>query len=110
MSSTLVTVAKDVKIQVDFNPRKVGSYRLIGYANRRIKAEDFRNDKKDAGEIGAGHTITAIYEITPPGSDQQNEVKSKYKKTDNNKDENKYSDLIDSDELLTIFLLSLIHI
>ena len=104
MSSTLVTVAKDVKIQVDFNPRKVGSYRLIGYANRRMKAEDFRNDKKDAGEIGAGHTITAIYEITPPGSDDQNEVKSKYKKTDNNKAENKYSDLIDSEELLTVFL------
>ena len=104
MSSTLVTVAKDVKIQVDFNPRKVGSYRLIGYANRRMKAEDFRNDKKDAGEIGAGHTITAIYEITPPGSDDQNEVKSKYKKTENNKAENKYSDLIDSEELLTVFL------
>tara|TARA_B100000579_G_scaffold108655_1_gene86599 strand:- start:447 stop:2699 length:2253 start_codon:yes stop_codon:yes gene_type:complete len=104
MSSTLVTVAKDVKIQVDFNPRKVGSYRLIGYANRRMKAEDFRNDKKDAGEIGAGHTITAIYEITPPGSDDQNEVKSKYKKTDNHKAENKYSDLIDSEELLTVFL------
>ena len=69
-----------------------------------MKAEDFRNDKNDAGEIGAGHTITAIYEITPPGSDEQNEVKSKYKKTDNNKDENKYSDLIDSDELLTVFL------
>lgn len=104
MSSTLVTVAKDVKIQVDFNPRKVGSYRLIGYANRRMKAEDFRNDKKDAGEIGAGHTITAIYEITPPGSDDQNEVKSKYKKPDNYKAKNKYSDLIDSEELLTVFL------
>ena len=104
MSSTLVTVAKDVKIQVDFNPRKVGSYRLIGYANRRMKAEDFRNDKKDAGEIGAGHTITAIYEITPPGASDQNKVKSKYKKTDDNKAENKYSDLIDSEELLTVFL------
>ena len=74
------------------------------YANRRMKAEDFRNDKKDAGEIGAGHTITAIYEITPPGSDDQNDVKSKYKKTDNNKTGNKYSDLIDSEELLTVFL------
>ena len=104
MNSTLVTIAKDVKIQVDFNPRKVGSYRLIGYANRKMKAEDFRNDEKDAGEIGAGHTITALYEITPPGAGNQNEVKSKYRKPDNEKAENKYSNLIDSDELLTVFL------
>ncbi|MEC8658661.1 MAG: von Willebrand factor type A domain-containing protein, partial [Verrucomicrobiota bacterium] len=104
MNSTLVTIAKDVKIQVDFNPRKVGSYRLIGYANRKMKAEDFRNDEKDAGEIGAGHTITALYEITPPGSGNQNDVKSKYRKPDNEKIENKYSNLIDSDELLTVFL------
>lgn len=104
MNSTLVTIAKDVKIQVDFNPRKVGSYRLIGYANRKMKAEDFRNDEKDAGEIGAGHTITALYEITPPGVGNQNEVKSKYRKIDNEKIENKYSNLIESDELLTVFL------
>ena len=104
MNSTLVTIAKDVKIQVDFNPRKVGSYRLIGYANRKMKAEDFRNDEKDAGEIGAGHTITALYEITPPGVGNQNEVKSKYRKLDNKKIENKYSTLIESDELLTVFL------
>ena len=104
MNSTLVTIAKDVKIQVDFNPRKVGSYRLIGYANRKMKAEDFRNDEKDAGEIGAGHTITALYEITPPGVGNQNEVKSKYRKLDNEKIENKYSNLIESDELLTVFL------
>lgn len=104
MNSTLVTIAKDAKIQVDFNPRKVGSYRLIGYANRKMKAEDFRNDEKDAGEIGAGHTITALYEITPPGAGNQNEVKSKYRKPDNEKAENKYSNLIDSDELLTVFL------
>ena len=68
MSATLVTVAKDVKIQVDFNPRKVRSYRLIGYANRRMRAEEFRDDKKDAGEIGAGHVVTALYEIVPAGS------------------------------------------
>ena len=104
MNSTLVTIAKDVKIQVDFNPRKVGSYRLIGYANRKMKAEDFRNDEKDAGEIGAGHTITALYEITPPGAGNQNQVKSKYRKPDNEKIENKYSNLINSDELLTVFL------
>lgn len=60
---TLVTVAKDVKIQVEFNPHKVESYRLVGYANRMLKAKDFDNDKKDAGDIGAGHTVTALYEV-----------------------------------------------
>ncbi|MCZ6835804.1 MAG: DUF3520 domain-containing protein, partial [Planctomycetota bacterium] len=63
----LVTIAKDVKIQVEFNPAKVGAYRLIGYANRMLKARDFNDDTKDAGEIGAGHTVTALYEILPPG-------------------------------------------
>ncbi len=63
MSGTLVTIAKDVKSQVEFNPAVVGEYRLIGYENRTLKREDFRNDKVDAGEIGAGHTVTAIYEI-----------------------------------------------
>ena len=67
MAGTLVTVAKDVKIQVDFNPGKVAAYRLIGYANRMLKREDFDNDKVDAGEIGAGHTVTALYEIVPVG-------------------------------------------
>ena len=62
-SSTLVTIAKDVKIQVEFNPAKVAEYRLIGYENRLMKASDFKDDKKDAGEIGSGHTVTAIYEI-----------------------------------------------
>ena len=65
--STLVTVAKDVKIQVEFNPAKVGAYRLIGYENRMLAREDFKDDRKDAGEIGAGHTVTALYEIIPPG-------------------------------------------
>ncbi len=65
--ATLVTVAKDVKIQVEFNPRTVGGYRLIGYENRVLEDEDFNDDKKDAGEIGAGHTVTALYEIVPPG-------------------------------------------
>ena len=64
---TLVTIAKDVKIQVDFNPRHVQAYRLIGYENRMLQAEDFRDDRKDAGEIGAGHTVTALYEIVPVG-------------------------------------------
>ncbi|MES2659128.1 MAG: VWA domain-containing protein [Verrucomicrobiota bacterium] len=68
LSGTLVTIAKDVKIQVEFNPAKVGSYRLIGYANRVLRNEDFNNDKVDAGDIGAGHTVTAFYELTPPGA------------------------------------------
>jgi len=63
MSSTLLTVAKDVKIQIEFNPAIVSEYRLIGYENRHLKREDFNNDKIDAGEIGAGHTVTALYEI-----------------------------------------------
>jgi Ca-activated chloride channel family protein len=65
--ATLVTVAKDVKIQVEFNPAKVGAYRLIGYENRLLEREDFNDDTKDAGEIGAGHTVTALYELVPPG-------------------------------------------
>ena len=66
--ATLVTVAKDVKIQVEFNPAKVGAYRLVGYENRLLNREDFNNDRKDAGEIGAGHTVTALYELAPPGA------------------------------------------
>ena len=65
VNGTLVTIAKDVKIQVEFNPSQVESYRLIGYENRMLKREDFANDKVDAGEIGAGHTVTALYEIVP---------------------------------------------
>ncbi len=65
MGGTLITVAKDVKIQVEFNPRYVAGYRLVGYENRLLKNEDFHNDKVDAGEIGAGHTVTALYEIIP---------------------------------------------
>ncbi len=64
---TLFTIAKDVKIQVEFNPAKVKSYRLIGYENRKLNKEDFNDDKKDAGEIGAGHSVTALYEIVPVG-------------------------------------------
>jgi Ca-activated chloride channel family protein len=65
MTGTLVTIAKDVKVQIEFNPAEVESYRLIGYENRRLAAEDFNDDKKDAGEIGAGHTVTALYELVP---------------------------------------------
>jgi Ca-activated chloride channel homolog len=65
--AALVTVAKDVKLQVEFNPAKVSAYRLIGYENRILTAEDFRNDAKDAGDMGSGHTCTALYEIVPAG-------------------------------------------
>ncbi len=65
IGSTLVTIAKDVKIQMEFNPAQVADYRLIGYENRLLAKEDFNDDTKDAGEIGAGHTVTALYEITP---------------------------------------------
>lgn len=66
-ASTLFTIAKDVKIQVEFNPAKVQAWRLIGYENRVMAAEDFNDDKKDAGELGSGHTVTALYEIIPAG-------------------------------------------
>jgi Ca-activated chloride channel homolog len=65
--ATLVTIAKDVKIQVEFNPAAVHAYRLIGYENRVLQNQDFNDDRKDAGEIGAGHTVTALYEIVPAG-------------------------------------------
>jgi len=65
--STLFTIAKDVKIQIEFNPQKVQAYRLIGYENRILAAEDFNDDAKDAGELGSGHTVTALYEIIPVG-------------------------------------------
>lgn len=96
-AGTMYTIAKDVKIQVEFNPQKVQAYRLIGYENRLLKAEDFKNDKKDAGELGSGHTVTAMYEIVPTG------VKSKYLK---NIDTLKYTNSITEnnfkEELLTV--------
>ncbi len=67
LDSTLMTIAKDVKIQVEFNPANVSEYRLVGYVNRRLANEDFNNDKVDAGEIGAGHTVTALYEVALKG-------------------------------------------
>ncbi|MCF8379283.1 MAG: von Willebrand factor type A domain-containing protein [Bacteroidales bacterium] len=67
---TLFTIAKDVKFQLEFNPQRVKAYRLIGYENRILNDEDFNDDKKDAGEMGAGHTVTALYEIIPAGSDE----------------------------------------
>jgi Ca-activated chloride channel family protein len=83
VGGTLQTIAKDVKIQVEFNPAVVGSYRLIGYENRMLAAKDFNDDKKDAGEIGAGHRVIALYELIPAGAkDDQPAVDSlKYQKT-----------------------------
>jgi len=71
MGGTLLTIAKDVKIQVEFNPAQVKAYRLVGYENRVLANEDFNDDKKDAGELGSGHTVTAMYEIIPAGSTEE---------------------------------------
>ena len=70
MGGTLITTAKDVKLQVEFNPANVKAYRLVGYENRMLQNEDFNNDQKDAGELGSGHSVTAVYEIIPAGSDE----------------------------------------
>jgi len=85
MSGTLFALARDVKIQVEFNPAKVAAYRLIGYENRSLNDEDFNDDKKDAGEIGVGHTVTALYELTLVGSSDSDLPKIdplKYQKRD----------------------------
>jgi Ca-activated chloride channel family protein len=68
LGATLLTVAKDVKLQIEFNPRTVAAYRLVGYENRLLADEDFNDDAKDAGELGAGHAVTALYEIVPTGT------------------------------------------
>ena len=83
--STLFPIAKDVKIQVEFNPEKIAEYRLIGYETRALNREDFNDDKKDAGEIGSGHSVTAIYEVTPKGSPAQqiDDLRYGQAKTDN---------------------------
>ena len=75
MGGTLVTIAKDVKIQVEFNPARVAGYRLIGYENRLLAAEDFNDDTKDAGELGAGHSVTALYEVVPVGVETPAEIR-----------------------------------
>ena len=80
---TLFTVAKDAKLQVEFNPARVAHYRLVGYENRLLAAEDFNNDRKDAGELGAGHTVTALYELVPTGSTQPLIDPLKYQSTQN---------------------------
>lgn len=81
MGATLVTVAKDVKFQVEFNPERVSEYRLIGYENRALDAQDFEDDEKDAGEIGAGHTVTALYEIVPAKEGEEAESSLKYSRS-----------------------------
>lgn len=98
MGGTLITVAKDVKFQLEFNPQHVKEYRLIGYENRMLNAEDFNDDKKDAGELGAGHCVTAIYEIIPAGSSETNADVDPLKYQTEHEDET--SEL--SDELLTV--------
>lgn len=99
VAGTLYTIAKDVKIQVEFNPAKVSGYRLIGYENRLLADRDFNDDTKDAGEIGAGHTVTAIYEIIPAGQKVENPGvdELKYSKVER-------SDTNFSSELMTIKL------
>jgi Ca-activated chloride channel family protein len=82
MNATLLTIAKDVKIQVEFNPNLVAEYRLLGYENRALKREDFNNDKVDAGEIGAGHTVTALYELTLNTSDNRYIDPLRYQKSE----------------------------
>lgn len=98
IGGTLLTIAKDVKIQVEFNPTKVKAYRLIGYENRLMRNEDFNDDKKDAGELGAGHTVTALYEIIPTDSDEEvpNIDPLKYQQTKVN------TVASNSDEILTV--------
>lgn len=93
---TLYTIAKDVKIQVEFNPAKVQAYRLIGYENRLLNDEDFKDDTKDAGELGSGHTVTALYEIIPVG------IKSKYLKDIDNLKYTKQVTGNYTDEMLTV--------
>jgi Ca-activated chloride channel family protein len=81
LGGTLLTLAKDVKLQLEFNPAKVAQYRLIGYENRLLRAEDFDNDAKDAGELGAGHSVTALYEVIPTGVGSGNANDLRYQQT-----------------------------
>ncbi|MBK1853607.1 von Willebrand factor type A domain-containing protein [Verrucomicrobiaceae bacterium 5K15] len=106
MMGNMVTIAKDVKIQVEFNPAKVKSYRLIGYANRMLKAEDFKNKLIDAGEIGAGHTVTALYEIVPGNAAESAPVVDDLEYQKSKKPAPKPADraVVDSPNLLTVKL------
>jgi Ca-activated chloride channel family protein len=100
VAGTLATIAKDVKVQVEFNPRLVAGYRLIGYENRLLADRDFNDDRKDAGEIGAGHTVTALYEVVPAGQKLENPGvdELKYKQPEQTQQE------VGASELLTVKL------
>lgn len=100
--ATLHTVAKDVKLQIEFNPEKVQAYRLIGYESRLLKDEDFNNDAKDAGDLGAGHTVTAFYEVIPTGV--KNDYVGKIDDLKYQKKNTKASSTTGSNELLTVKL------
>lgn len=105
MGGTLFTIAKDVKIQVEFNPEKVKSYRLVGYENRLLADKDFNDDTKDAGELGAGHTVTALYEIvSADGEEDENPEVDPLKYQKKIKVEPKVEPGVHSDELMTIKL------
>ncbi|MCK4502454.1 MAG: VWA domain-containing protein [Desulfuromonadales bacterium] len=93
VGGTLLTVAKDVKIQIEFNPLHVKSYRLIGYENRLLDAEDFANDKKDAGDMGAGHSVTALYEIIPQDGTSEGESALRYQSQTVSQDSEKTDEL-----------------
>lgn len=93
---TLFTIAKDVKLQIEFNPTRVKAYRLIGYENRLLRDEDFNDDKKDAGELGSGHSVTALYEIIPVG------VESEFSKVDDLKYQKTKAEKVTSNEIMTV--------
>lgn len=99
VAGTLYTIAKDVKIQIEFNPAKVAAYRLIGYENRLLANRDFDDDKKDAGEIGAGHSVTALYEIIPAGQEIENDEAIELRYAKNESSASKFNE-----ELLTVKL------
>jgi Domain of unknown function (DUF3520). len=102
MGSTLQTIAKDTKIQVEFNPAKVAAYRLIGYVNRQLEDQEFSDDSTDAGELGAGHSVTALYDIIPRGVESEVNVSTtgelKYQET------RPTGEAESSDEMLTLKL------
>ncbi|HEX5011876.1 MAG TPA: von Willebrand factor type A domain-containing protein [Planctomycetota bacterium] len=101
MGGTLVTIAKDVKLQLEFNPARVQAYRLIGYENRALAPQDFKDDRKDAGDIGAGHSVVALYELVPPGAETGGGIDAlKYQK----QPDAPKPELVPSDELLTVKL------
>jgi Ca-activated chloride channel family protein len=100
MAGTLLTIAKDVKLQVEFNPAQVQAYRLVGYENRALAPQDFKDDRKDAGDLGAGHSVVALYELVPPGAAAPGVDPPKYQQVP----VAPRPELVPSDELLTVKL------